>query len=234
MTGQDLSGPDSGHNGRRLESWKEIAAYLGRDVRTVQRWERAENLPVHRLQHSKLGSVYAYAAELDAWRAGREPAAAADAAAGASDPKLTSGGVFSRPGVRVRVAAAVGAVGVALVAAMLWDRSDESHGSPAAAAVRVRSLAVLPLEDFSDSPEQSYFADGMTEALIGRLSAIRDLRVVSRTSVMQFRNTTKPMPEIAQTLNVDAVVEGSVVRDGSRIPTSTCGQEPTTGTCATS
>src|SRR5579864_3901863 len=58
--------PDS--RGRRLESWKEIAAYLGRDVTTVRRWEKREGLPVYRVQHSKLGSVYAYTAELDAWR----------------------------------------------------------------------------------------------------------------------------------------------------------------------
>ena len=55
----------------RLDSWKEIAAYLRRGARTVQRWEREAGLPVHRLQHSKLGSVYAYPAELDAWFASR-------------------------------------------------------------------------------------------------------------------------------------------------------------------
>ena len=53
----------------RLESWKEIATHLGRDVRTVQRWEKSEGLPVHRHQHDKLGSVYAFGPELDAWRA---------------------------------------------------------------------------------------------------------------------------------------------------------------------
>jgi hypothetical protein len=56
---------------QRLDSWKEIAAYLRRGARTVQRWEREEGLPVHRLQHGKLGSVYAYPAELDAWFASR-------------------------------------------------------------------------------------------------------------------------------------------------------------------
>ena len=61
--------------GRRLESWKEIAAYLGRDVTTVRRWEKREGLPVYRILHSKLGSVYAYSTELDAWRDGRAPAA---------------------------------------------------------------------------------------------------------------------------------------------------------------
>jgi tetratricopeptide (TPR) repeat protein len=69
---------------RRLESWKEIAGYFDRDVRTVQRWERRDALPVHRLQHSKLGSVFAYSDELDAWRDGRDINAIVKPAAGSS------------------------------------------------------------------------------------------------------------------------------------------------------
>jgi hypothetical protein len=61
--------------GERLESWKEIAAYLKRDVRTARRWEKAEGLPVRRHVHHKLASVYAYASELDAWRTRRDAAA---------------------------------------------------------------------------------------------------------------------------------------------------------------
>jgi hypothetical protein len=60
-------------HGRRLESWKEIAAYLARDVTTVRRWEKGEGLPVHRHLHNKLGSVYAYTTELDAWRSNSQP-----------------------------------------------------------------------------------------------------------------------------------------------------------------
>src|ERR1700694_2463638 len=63
--------------GRRLESWKEIAAYLGRDITTVRRWEKREGLPVHRLHHSRLGTGYAYTAELDGWRRERAPSPAA-------------------------------------------------------------------------------------------------------------------------------------------------------------
>src|SRR2546426_6356150 len=82
MPVQVTSSPSTGAEarGRRLESWKEIAAYLGRDVTTVRRWERREGLPVYRILHSKLGSVYAYTTELDAWRDSRAPAAATDAA----------------------------------------------------------------------------------------------------------------------------------------------------------
>jgi len=81
----------------------------------------------------------------------------------------------------------------------------------------VRSLAVLPLKNLSGDPTQEYLADGMTEELIGRLSQIRDLRVSSRTSVMQFKDTKLSAPEIARTLSVDALVEGSVMREGNRI-----------------
>jgi pentatricopeptide repeat protein len=82
---------------------------------------------------------------------------------------------------------------------------------------RIKSLAVLPLKNLSGDPSQEYFADGMTEAIIGRLSAIHDLRVISRTSVMSFKDTKLSVPEIAGKLHVDALVEGSVIRDGNRV-----------------
>jgi TolB-like protein/DNA-binding winged helix-turn-helix (wHTH) protein/Flp pilus assembly protein TadD len=81
----------------------------------------------------------------------------------------------------------------------------------------IRSLAVLPLENFSGDASQDYFADGMTDELITDLAQIRALRVVSRTSVMTYKGTHKPLPEIARDLNVDAVVEGSVSRSGDRV-----------------
>ncbi|HEU0367920.1 MAG TPA: winged helix-turn-helix domain-containing protein, partial [Candidatus Acidoferrum sp.] len=82
---------------------------------------------------------------------------------------------------------------------------------------RIQSLAVLPLKNLSGDPTQEYLADGMTEALIGRLSTIHGLRVISRTSVMSLKDTKMSAPEIAKTLQVDALVEGSVIREGSRI-----------------
>ena len=82
---------------------------------------------------------------------------------------------------------------------------------------KIASLAVLPLKNLSGDPGQDYLADGMTEALIGRLSMIRGLRVISRTSVMRFQANRTPVPEIARMLDVDAIVEGSVIREGSRV-----------------
>ena len=90
-----------------------------------------------------------------------------------------------------------------------------SPGLPLPGAIQ--SIAVLPLDNLSGDPSQDYFADGMTDALITELSQIRKLRVISRTSVMQYKHTQKSLDQIAQELNVDAIVEGSVVRAGDRV-----------------
>lgn len=112
----------------------------------------------------------------------------------------------------VFAAAAVCFVGIALWG---WRQSRNRPVTPAIPAVS--SLAVLPLENLSGDPSQQYFADGMTEELIGRLSMIHGLRVISRTSVMHFKNTDRSVPEIAKILGADAIVEGSVIREGNRI-----------------
>lgn len=193
--------------GRRLESWKEIAAYLGRDVTTVRRWEKREGLPVHRLHHSRLGSVYAYAIELDAWRN--------DRAVGETRGAEASQG----PQTFRRVWTVITLVALALVLASgsAWLWRVRSAKLAASAASPIRSIAVLPLENLSGNPEQDYLADGITEALIGRLATIQGLRVISRTSSMQFKGTRGSVPEIARKLNVRVVVEGSVIRSGDRI-----------------
>jgi TolB-like protein/Flp pilus assembly protein TadD len=194
--------------GRRLESWKEIAAYLGRDVTTVRRWERREGLPVYRILHSKLGSVYAYTAELDAWRDSRAPAAP-EVADADPVPGIRRSGVWGRGWLAACGVAILGLLAVAY----FTTRSHLRGGSGS----KIASLAVLPLKNLSGDPTQEYLADGMTEALISRLSSIHDLRVISRTSAMQFKNTSLSVPEIARTLRVDAIVEGSVICDANRI-----------------
>ncbi len=82
---------------------------------------------------------------------------------------------------------------------------------------RVRSLAVLPLENLSGDAGQDFFADGITEALIADLAKIEGLRVISRTSAMRYKNARLPLPQIAAELSVDAVVEGTVIRAGDRV-----------------
>src|ERR1700680_3567684 len=113
-TSTPKSGADT--QGRRLESWKEIAAYLGRDVTTVRRWEKGEGLPVHRHVHHKLGSVYAYTTELDAWRSNRAPAPPTDP----SDTRPLS--VPVRRGRYVRTAAALAALALAAGLILLGGR----------------------------------------------------------------------------------------------------------------
>lgn len=82
---------------------------------------------------------------------------------------------------------------------------------------QIRSLAVLPLTNMSGDPEKEYFSDGMTDALITNLSKIGFLRIISRTSVLQYKGAHRKLPEIAKELNVDGVVEGSVMRSGNRV-----------------
>jgi len=84
-------------------------------------------------------------------------------------------------------------------------------------APTIRSLAVLPLENLSGDASQDYFADGMTDQLIASLGQISALRVISRTSVMMYKGARKPLPQIARELNVDGVIEGSIVRSGGRV-----------------
>jgi eukaryotic-like serine/threonine-protein kinase len=102
--------------------------------------------------------------------------------------------------------------------ALYWLNGRGSKRKPAVPLPgAIQSIAVLPLANLSGDPSQDYFADGMTDALITELSQIRKLRVISRTSVMQYKHTQKSLDQIAQELNVDAIVEGSVVRAGERV-----------------
>jgi TolB-like protein/DNA-binding winged helix-turn-helix (wHTH) protein/Tfp pilus assembly protein PilF len=108
----------------------------------------------------------------------------------------------------VLAAALIGALGLSRVRERLLGQ-PHSH--------RIDSLAVLPLADLSGNPDQDFFADGMTEALITDLGKVSALRVISRTSVVQYKGTKKTLPEIARELNVDALVEGTVLRSGNRL-----------------
>lgn len=179
----------------RLESWKEIAAYLGREVRTVQLWEKSEGLPIHRHQHARQGSVYALKSELEAWRAARNtpPAAAA-------------------PVRHWRIAAAVMILALISVGgAFSFWRSRSGPITPPS------SIAVLPFLDLSPQKDSEYFTDGLTEEIIDALSRVPNLRVVARTSSFAFKGKNADIREIGRQLNVTAVIEGSVRKSGDRL-----------------
>jgi len=108
------------------------------------------------------------------------------------------------------------AAGLALVLLsvilVIWTRS-----TPSSSLLAIRSLAVLPLENLSGDASQDYFADGMTDELITHLAQISDLRVISRSSVMTYKGLRKPLAEIAHELDVQAIVEGSILRSDKRV-----------------
>jgi hypothetical protein len=160
-------------------------------------------LPVGRYQHaSEVGAA------LSALRSGDKPIKAAMT----SVPAAPAVSRMRQPwGFIVGVSALV----VLLIAAwaFLAKRRQTAVGTIGA----IHSLAVLPLENMSGDPSQEFFAEGMTDELTTELAQISALRVISRTSVMPYRDSKKSLPEIAKELRVDAVVEGSVMRSGDRV-----------------
>ena len=115
---------------------------------------------------------------------------------------------------RFVVPAAAALLGIATLSGVLFWKSQIPAES-------IRSLAVLPLANYSGDPKQDYFADGMTETLITELGQISSLRVISRTSSMVYKGTQKTIPQIARELSVDAIIEGSVEREGNRVRITT-------------
>src|SRR5215471_16271401 len=154
----------------RLDSWKEIAAFLRRDVRTVQRWEKKEGLPVYRHQHEKLGSVYAFRPELAEWLTTRLPS-------------------------------------TANVSATQDKAADKIK------------LAVLPFRNLSDSKEEDYFSDGLTDEMTTELTRLQpaQLAVIARSSAEHYDATAKSLQKMKQELGVDYVLEGKVRRAGNRV-----------------
>jgi TolB-like protein/DNA-binding winged helix-turn-helix (wHTH) protein len=122
------------------------------------------------------------------------------------------------PRARIRrVGTALAAISIAVaVAAIAW-RVVHSPGTPRQAGSLIRSVAVLPLTNLSSDPEQDYFSDGLTEVLTNDLGKYSALRVISRISTMQYKSTKKTVPEIARDLNVDALIEGTVLRSGNHV-----------------
>jgi TolB-like protein len=216
---------------RRLNSWKEIAEFLSRDVRSVQRWEHERGLPVHRIPGQKGGTVFAYEAELETWlRSGQgkelsNEALSSDAASGQGSilPLEPAAKTFgdaqhksSSEGHTGKIVLATGLLIVIVVGLVLVVREKRSTAKTISAP-NIHSIAVLPLRNLSGDPAQEYFADGFTEELVTDLAQIHSLKVISRTSIMAYKGSNKPLPQIARELNVDAILEGAVTRSGNRV-----------------
>jgi len=201
MSSDPPPGRSAGPPADRLDSWKEIAVYLGRDERTVRRWEKSEQLPVHRHVHQKGSSVYAFKSELDQWRAARRLESDAVPAADEAPAEAPSGWNLVTPAVlSVLLLAAVGGV------LAYFSRSAESPSGSARLM-----LAVLPFENMG-ATDQQYFSDGLTEELITEIAGLnRDrLGVVARTTVLQYRDAPARVRAIGRELNASHIIEGSV------------------------
>jgi TolB-like protein/Flp pilus assembly protein TadD len=199
-----------------LDSWKEIATYVKRDVSTVQRWEKREDMPVHRHIHDKRGSVYALSSELDAWLQSRKLRLEEEEKEHRADsPGDAEGDRRSSQTWRVRRWLVLpGVAAVALISATYI--LTRSH-TVVAAGPKINSLAVLPLRNFSGDPGQQYFVDGLTEELTTDLAKLGNLRVISHSSAMLYADTHKSLPQIAKDLNVDTVLTGTVERSANRV-----------------
>jgi eukaryotic-like serine/threonine-protein kinase len=125
-------------------------------------------------------------------------------------------GAGARPQNRIVLVVIAAIVAASVIGAVVWKKKT-AIGQAGTTSAAIQSLAVLPLENLSGDPKQDYFADGMSDALITNLSQIRGLRVISRSSVMLYKGKHVPVSEIAKDLNVDAVVEGTVLRSDDRV-----------------
>src|SRR5437667_990520 len=222
-----VPGTQSQAAGERLDSWKQIADHLKRDVRTVQRWEKKEGLTVHRLVHGALGTVYAYKSELDAWwtRAERRvveddsAVAAAGVQPGVEEFEFDEQAFerqerASRRGVWF-ITKFVGTAILVLSLPLFWlARHRLSPSKPASGLVR---LMVLPLDNLSGDPSQNYFSQGMTEELCAQLAKFnpRQMAVIARNTAERYKD--KPIDQIGRDLAVDYVIEGSVRREAQRV-----------------
>lgn len=209
-------------NSDRLDSWKEIATYLRRDLRTVQRWEEREALPIHRHLHGKLGSVYAFREELDAWFASREPEVKpalkvadqnSDFAALGSAQLIPSAKAAQRSLV-IYFATAILVLVLASGGFLVWRRFPRRRPIITGQS---ETLAVLPFEDLSPNHSEGYVADGLTDDLITDLGQTAQLSVISRTSVMEFKGKNQSLGKTAQALHVDLIIEGTILRSGDRV-----------------
>src|SRR5579864_2320796 len=207
--------PASAQTPDRLDSWKEIAAHLKRDIRTAQRWEACEGLPVYRHRHGQHDSVYAYKSEIDHWWASRRPSVSVP-----QKPEQPPHAAERPQTLFLRyfrfLLYAVVAVILVLAAGEVRHLFLKYLSSPPISTSGVLPIAVLPFTDLSSSQDAN-LAESMTDDIIGDLSKSRTLRVIGRASAMHFEGSRESVSQIAKQLHSDKVVQGTVARADGRI-----------------
>lgn len=223
---------EAGGRGRRLDSWKAIADYLSREVRSVQRWERERGLPVYRIPGQGRGVVFAYSGELDNWlRQGGENGNSAEAiledkgshadapGAGGGDLPVPPAEARARFFTTGRLLVAAGLLAALAIAGVYGVSYFRRLRLKAATPPERVMLAILPFVNLSGDPAQEYFADGLTEEMITDvgLADPQVLGVIARTSVMKYKNTKMDIAQIGHELGANYVLEGSVRREGDEV-----------------
>ena len=202
--GVQSSHQNSINGGDLLDSWKEIASYLRRSVRTVKRWETAEGLPVRRHQHNKQATVYALRSEVDAWLEKRGPA---------PEPN----GLRARWGSleRTRAGMALGAA-LLLIGALVWMKPTlpspqaQLSGGQVSADAREKRLVVLPFHNLGPG-ETDHIADGISNEIRNRVSSIHGLGIIGRTTSRHYGQGDHTLRHIAEALRVDYILSGTVL-----------------------
>jgi TolB-like protein/tetratricopeptide (TPR) repeat protein len=194
----------------RLNSWKEIAAYLKRDPRTLQQWEKKEGLPVHRLEHQARASVYAYTNEIEAWLQARSESPSTDKA----EPEKPA----DRPKPFFRLAPWLLLVLFVLALAGIAARRKSlagRHKAPAAVDPPAPVLAVLPFEE--QTSNDNALADSLTDSLIADLDRMGKVEVISRQSVLLIKEEHLPLQQVAGRLHASLVLRGTVAKTEDQI-----------------
>lgn len=207
--------PDSSVSDR-LESWKEIAQFLRRDIRTVQRWEAKEGLPVYRHQHSKHGSIYAYRSEIESWWKTRQPALrhrnSKSRSSRAASRLLTS---LPYPKMAIYALLIVAAALFAVKAKQMFLNRRKSRQS--APLSRPVTIAVMPFQGISSSSEDANVALNVTEELTTDCRHTQGLRVVEQSSIQPPAASNDRSQLSAQALHSGKLLRGTAGRDGNNI-----------------
>lgn len=212
---------------RRLESWGEIASYLRREIRTVQRWERYHGLPVHRLVIGKLGSVYAYPSELDQWRREREPkeSEAEEPSKGPNGETPSAETIVVTPSpaqpeadqpamLRLRwIVAAAAVLFVASALAYLIVRPT----LPSLSGDQKIRLFVRPFANSGHNSAQDEFIAGLTEETITQLGKMDPAHLGVIAPASSELLASKPIDELGRILHVQYVLQGGVSRNGNQV-----------------